>query len=110
MSSTKVALALGWDCFINDDGPYWALPSGLRCANHPDYLNGQCVEHIAAWAHQRGYVITCQLLVDGVLAWLERDEEEVDNAVYADTIAEAVCYAFLDLHAVLNQNEKPYGE
>ena len=106
MTTQQVAFGLGWECSIDDLGPHWVTPGGHRCDSTPEYWDGQRMDHISAWAFQRGYNLVCGILVNGFLAWMEDESgEEVETAYFGDTIGEAVCASFLDLHSRLAQNK-----
>lgn len=99
-----VAERLGVTCVVDRAGPYWKLQDGTKSIEMPDWVDGSRTHEIATWMLERDYDMLCQLLPDGVVCWVENNSEVVSAVVYAETLSEAVCFAFLDLTDNLNQS------
>ena len=95
--NSLVADRLGVCCVVDQGGPYWKLQDGTRSIELPDWVEGQNTQDIAVWMTQHGFDMLCQLLPDGVVCWIEKNGETLGSVIYAETLSEAVCFAFLDL-------------
>lgn len=95
--NSLVAERLGVTCVVDGAGPCWKLQDGTKSIELPDWVEGGRTQDVAVWAVQQGLDMLCQLLPDGVVCWFEKDGETIGSVIYAETLSEAVCFAFLDL-------------
>lgn len=113
--SKIVAESIGWRSVVSNRGPGWSAPSRCKLgralrSSHPDYAEGESLEHLIEFAAENGYHVICQLMTEAVVCWLETEDGQQLYANASSSVAGSLCIAVLALSESLKNKKRKRRE